>query len=340
MTMFKRVSIIVMLAIYLVLIPVFFRGSQYVLHVFIMCSQLSIVSLTVRVVFNVGELSFGQVVFVMAGAYASAILSTKVGLPFWLSLPLSGLISAAFAGLIGRAIFRLRGTYFSILTVILTEVARQGIRSLKYLGGPQGFHGIPRPEAVHIGKLILVPQFDATDRLPYYFVTAALLTITLLALGRLENSPTGAAFKATRQNAAVAQSLGINVARHRIMALSISAFFAGLVGSFTAHYVTIFYPETFSLWNSIDYVLYAFIGGIGNIWGPIIGSFALTWLWEYLGPSAQYRMVLFAVLVIVVILFLPGGIVSLVKSFPSLGGVLGKVLPRRAVQPDKKRRER
>ena len=82
MTMFKRVSVIVMLAIYLVLIPVFFRGSQYVLHVFIMCSQLSIVSLTVRVVFNVGELSFGQVVFVMAGAYASAILSIEAGLAF------------------------------------------------------------------------------------------------------------------------------------------------------------------------------------------------------------------------------------------------------------------
>jgi len=329
MTTFKRVSVVVILVIFLVLVPLLFRDSQYVLHVFIMCSQLSIVSLTVRVVFTVGELSFGQVVFVMAGAYASAILSTKMGLPFWISLPLSGLVSAAFATLIGRPILRLRGTYFSILTVILTEVARQGIRSLKFLGGPQGFHGIPRPESIHIGKFILVPEFNTTDRLPYYFVIAFLLTITLLVLWRLEKSPTGAVFRATRQNAAVAESLGINVTRYRILALSISAFFAGLVGSFSAHYITIFYPETFSLWNSIDYVLYAFIGGIEYLWGPIVGSFALTWLWEYLGPSAQYRMVLFAVLVIAVILFFPGGFLSLVKSMQSLRIVLRKVLPKR-----------
>ncbi|MGD0627127.1 MAG: hypothetical protein ABSB32_20770, partial [Thermodesulfobacteriota bacterium] len=92
-----------------------------------------------------------------------------------------------------------------------------------------------------------------------------------------------------------------------------------------AHYMTVFYPDTFSVWDSIYYVLYAFIGGINYLWGPVVGCFGITWLWEVLQPIAEFQMVVFAAVIISVILFLPGGLLSLEKFFPSWKMKLGQI---------------
>lgn len=312
----KLLPIAILLAVYLVAMPLGFRDNSYVIHVFILGSQLSIVALTVRLIYNVGELTFGQVAFVMVGAYSSALLTTQAGLSFWLALPLSGIVSAGFAALIGFPVLRLKGTYFAMLTLILVEVMRYGVKATDFLGGPRGFLGIPRPEAIQIGSFVLIPEFNAIDKLPYYYLMAGLFVFTILVLWRLDRSPIGAAFRAIRQDDALAASTGINVMKYKILAFSISAFFTGLVGSFAAHYMTVFYPETFSLWDSIYYVLYAFLGGIGYLWGPVVGAFGLTWLWEFLHPVAQFQRMVFSGAIVTMILFLPGGLFSLEKYFP------------------------
>lgn len=310
------IATIVLLLVYLVAIPLLFRDNKYVLHVFILCSQVSIVAITVRGIFVCGELTFGQVAFVMVGAYSSAILTTKAGLPFWFALPLSGILAAMFASLVGFPMLRLKGTYFCISSLILTEVLKHAAKALDFLGSNKGFYGIPRPSAIQIGTFTLIPEFTPYDRLPYYFLIALLLVITVAAFWRLDSSPPGRVFRAIQQDDGLAASLGINVIWYKIKAFAISAFFAGLVGSFSAHYMTVFYPESFSVWDSIHYVLYAFIGGMGYLGGPIVGTFALTWLWEFLHAAAGLQMVVFAAVIIVVILFLPGGLFSLEKFLP------------------------
>jgi branched-chain amino acid transport system permease protein len=321
---FKPLMIITGLALYLAVIPYVWRDDPYVLHVFILCSQLSIVALTVRLIFIAGELTFGQVALVMFGAYASALLAKKADFSFWVALPFSGILASLFAAVIGYPMLRLKGTYFAMLTLILAEVMRQAARAWKFVGGIQGMYKIPRPEALKVGSITLIPEFTVHDRLPYYYLVAALLILTLLALRRLDRSPLGAVFRAIKQDDAVVASIGVNVIGHRILAYTISAFFAGLVGSFSAHYMTVFYPDTFSVWDSIYYVLYAFIGGINYLWGPVVGCFGITWLWEVLQPIAEFQMVVFAGVIISVIFFLPGGLLSLEEFFPSLRVKLGQ----------------
>jgi len=325
--------VIIVAAIYLVVIPLLFRGNNYVLHVFILCSQLSIAGLTVRLMYTAGELTFGQVAFVMVGAYGSAILAIKAGFPFWCALPAAGILTGAFAALIGFPVLRLRGTYFAMLSLVLAEFMRHAVRSWDFLGGVRGLHNIPRPGAVQIGAFTLIPRFTPQDRLPYYYLIAVLLVITMVAFWRLDRSPLGRILRGIRQSDALAASLGVNVMKYKIMAYGIGAFFAGLVGSFSAHYMTVFYPESFSVWDSIYYVLYAFIGGIGYLWGPIVGCFGLRWLWEFLHPVAEFQMVIFAGVVIVVILFLPDGVFSVEKFFPSWWTRLTRILGGRFEKP-------
>ena len=313
-----KLCLIVLLAfIYLVGVPVLFRGDRYVLHVFILCSQLSIVALTVRLMFISGELTFGQVAFVMFGAYGSAILTMKTGMSFWVAMPCAGLLTALFALLIGFPVLRLKGTYFAMLSLILAEVIRHAVRSWEFLGGVKGLSNIPRPGSIQIGEFTLIPAFTPSDRLPYYFLIAVLFVITMTTFWRLDRSPLGAILRGIKQSDELAASLGVHVMKYKIVAYCIGAFFAGMVGSFSAHYMTVFYPESFSVWDSIYYVLYAFIGGIGYLWGPIVGCFGLRWLWEFLYPVARFQMLIFAAVVIVVVLFLPDGFISLEKYFHS-----------------------
>jgi len=322
--------IIILAAIYLVGIPILFRHNNYVLHVFILCSQLSIVALTVRLVYTTGELTFGQVAFVMFGAYGSGILAMKAGFSFWLALPGAGILTGLFASLIGFPVLRLKGTYFAMLSLVLAEVMRHAVRSWDFVGGVRGLYDIPRPDAIQIGTLALIPRFTPRDRLPYYYLIAFLLVITMVVFWRLDRSPLGRIFRGIRQSDALAASLGVNVMKYKIIAYGIGAFFAGLVGSFSAHYMTVFYPESFSVWDSIYYVLYAFIGGISYLWGPIVGCFGLLWLWEFLHPVAQFQMVIFAGVVIVVILFLPNGALSVERFLPSWWTGLSRILRKRS----------
>jgi len=322
---FRLLAIIVLLVLFVLVIPILFRNDNYILHVFILASEISIVALTVRLMYITGEFTFGQVAFVMFGAYSSALLATKAGVPFWVALPMAGILSALFALVIGFPVLRLKGTYFAILTLIIAEVMCQAARVWEFVGGDTGLENLPRPDAIHIGTFTLIPEFTAFDKLTYYYLIAYLLILTIVVFRRIDRSPLGATFRAIQQNDTLAVSIGINVRWHRILVFSISAFFSGLVGSFYAHYMTVFYPRSFSVWDSITYVLYAFLGGIGYLGGPILGSFGMIWLWEFMHPIQKFQPMIFAGAIVMVILFLPGGLFSLEKFLPSVAAQIGKL---------------
>ena len=310
MMLSKRLAILLLLLSYLVVIPLVFRQDRYVLHVFIVASEVAVVAMAVRLMNTAGELTFGQVAFVMLGAYFSALLVIKTNLSFWISLPLAGILTFVMALILGYPILRLRGTYFAILTLIIAEVMSQGARVWRFIGGDEGLIDIPRPHQITIGDFTLIPEFTADSKLPYYFLMAFILICTIIVFWRIEQTPLGSIFKAIKQNELLAGSVGINALWYRIFVFAISALFSGLVGGFYAHYMTVFYPRSFSVWDSVNYVLYAFIGGIGYLFGPIIGSFGMVWLWEFLGPFQRYQSIIFAIVITLVILFLPDGLMS------------------------------
>jgi branched-chain amino acid transport system permease protein len=295
-----------------VVVPVAASGAPYFIRVLTNCLILSFVSLGVWVTFAIGRINISQGAFAMIGGYTTAILSTRYGVPFWICLPLSGVAAAAVGALIGWPILRLKGVYFAMITLSLTEVVRLAALNFKDLTmGAIGIVNIPRPPAVALGGLVLVPSFEGADPLPFYFLAALLLSLGLLAVWRLSTSRLGWVFRSMRQNEDLASSIGINVAKYRVIAFSFCCFLAGLGGSFFAAYQQNIFPATYTVTDSINFMLYCFLGGLGFVFGPVVGAFLLVIAFEFLQFAQQYQALIYGVLMIACMLWLPNGILSL-----------------------------
>jgi branched-chain amino acid transport system permease protein len=299
-------------AVYLVLIPFFCYDSFYLLSVITTCSMLSAVSMGVWVTFSLGLINIGQAAFCTIGAYTTAILATKIDLSFWLCLPISGLMAALIGVLIGSAILRLKGIYFAMVTLIFGEAVRLFFMNGGTItGGPSGIWGVPKPDALSIFGVTIVPEFQATSYLSFYFLAAFLLMAVLGMMWRLKRSRLGLLFKAIKQNDALALSVGINLAKYRIIAFGIACSLGGLGGAFVATYMSNIYPNTFTVWDSVNFLLYCFLGGLDYLLGPVTGTLVLAGAFESLRVLQQYQGVLYACVMLAAIMWLPNGILSL-----------------------------
>jgi branched-chain amino acid transport system permease protein len=297
---------------YLVVLPVWFAGSAYILGVLTNASILSFISLGVWVTFAIGRINIAQGAFAMIGGYATAILSTRYGVSFWLCLPLAALVAAAVGAVIGAAILRLRGVYFAMITLSLTEAVRLAfLNGGEFTQGASGIVNIPRPGALEIFGLTIVPAFGGANPLPFYYLAAALLILGLLAVWRLTTSRLGWVFRSMRQNEELAASIGINVAKYRVIAYGFSCFLGGLGGAFFAAFHQNIYPATYSVTDSVNFMLYCFLGGLDFVFGPVVGAFLLVISFELLHDLQQYQTLIYGVLMISFILWLPNGLLSL-----------------------------
>jgi len=207
---------------------------------------------------------------------------------------------AGLAGaVIGSFILKLRGIYFSMLTICLTE----GIR-LAFLNGgsltqgSKGITGLPQP-------------FEGDSPLPMYYLSLALLAFGLLVTWRVHGSRVGRIFRAMRLNEDLAESFGTHVWRYRVLAFSIACALGGLGGSYFAVFTQSIYPQSFTVEHSIYYMLFCFLGGLEFVSGAMVGAFALTILFELLSEFQQYQTLVYGVLMIGVILLLPNGLMAL-----------------------------
>jgi branched-chain amino acid transport system permease protein len=298
--------------VYLVALPVWFAGSNYILGVLTNASILSFISLGVWVTFAIGRINISQGAFALIGGYTAAILSTRHGVSFWLCLPLAGLVAAAVGTIIGIAILRLRGVYFAMITLSLTEAVRLAfLNGGAFTQGASGIVNIPRPDALEIFGLTIIPAFRGADPLPYYFLAATLLILGLLAVWRLTTSRLGWVFRSMRQNEELAASIGINVAKYRVIAYGFSCFLGGVGGAFFAAFHQNIYPATYSVTDSVNFMLYCFLGGLDFVFGPVVGAFLLVISFELLHDLQQYQALIYGILMISCILWLPNGILSL-----------------------------
>ena len=284
---------------YLVGVPLILADQPYWLNVLTNASMLSFASLGVWVTFAIGRINIAQGAFAMIGGYTTAILATRYGLPFWLCLPLSALAAAAVGTAIGLPILRLRGVYFAIITLSLTEAVRLAfLNGGDFTKGATGIVNIPRP-----------PGIDGP--VAFYVLSAALLLLGLLAVWRLATSRLGWVFRSLRQNEELASSIGIDIARYRVIAFAFACAMGGIGGSFFAVAQQNIYPATYTVQDSINFMLYCFLGGLDFVLGPIVGAFLLSISFELLGALQQYQALLYGILMIAVMLFLPNGILSL-----------------------------
>jgi branched-chain amino acid transport system permease protein len=308
-----RVAVLAALGLaYLVVVPYHFRGSNYILGVITNASILSFISLGVWVTFSIGRINISQGAFALIGGYTTAILSTRYGVSFWLCLPLSGLVAAAVGTVIGAGILRLRGVYFAMITLSLTEAVRlAALNGGDFTQGASGIVNVPRPGALSLLGITIIPAFGGAEPLPFYYLAAGLLILGLIAVWRLTTSRLGWVFRSLRQNEDLAASIGINVAKYRVIAFGFCCFLGGVGGAFFAAFHQNIFPATYSVTDSVYFMLYCFLGGLDFIFGAVVGAFLLVISFELLHDLQEYQALIYGVLMISCILWLPNGILSL-----------------------------
>ncbi len=247
-----------------------------------------------------GQVSLGHAAFYGLGAFASGILSATYGVSPWLGIPSGVLASGLIAFATGGPILRLRGHYLAMATLGFGIIVYVLLVELKdFTGGPSGLTGIP-PLAV--GDFV----FDS-DREFYYLVWAICLGVLLISRNLVDSRP-GRALRAIHGSERAAESLGVDVAHFKLAAFVLSAMYAALAGGLYAHYTTFISPQPFGFMFSVRLVVMVVIGGLASIWGAIFGAAALTVLAELLHPFGDLDVVVFGLILMVVMIFMPQGL--------------------------------
>jgi branched-chain amino acid transport system permease protein len=287
--------------------------SSYQMHLLIMTSINIMLALSFSLLYSIGLLSMAAAGLWAVGAYCSALLVMKGGLSFWIALPASG-FCAALAGLIvGTIMVRVPGVGFLIKTLVLAMVVPEVFGYFEFFGGWAGILGIPGPDP--IGPLVFV------KKTPYYYLALGLLLLNILAFQALYTSRVGRAWSAIRLNPSLAETLGINLYGYRMLAFVVSSASAGVVGSLYAHYFQTLEPGMFSAFKAILIQIYSIVGGLGfYIFGPVVGAAIMTFVPEMLRISKEIEPIITGLVLILVVIFLPGGILSIpdrLRSFRS-----------------------
>ncbi len=247
-----------------------------------------LLALSMYVVLAVGQLSLGQAAFMGLGAYSSALMTLQLGLPFFLVLPLSCVAPVLFALAIGVPTLRLSGVYLAIATIGLGEVLRAVYLNVDLFGGALGLSGIPER-----GETWMI-----------YSLLAASIAILWL-VGR---SGVGRAMEAMREDETAAQVMGVNLRRYKMGALLASAVLAGLAGCLSAHVSSFIGPGEYGFEPAVTILSFALLGGIGTPLAPVAGAAILTLLPELLRGLSDLRLVFNGVIIVLAVLFLPGGL--------------------------------
>jgi branched-chain amino acid transport system permease protein len=257
-----------------------------------------------------GQISLGHALYFGIGAYATTILYTKFGILPWFGMVVGGVIAAAVALALGYQLFRLAGHYFTIATIVIAEAALLLVNNWDWAGAATGIQWDYAPDSW------ATLQF-ARSKLPYIYFALALLTATWLTTFWIETSRWGYWWRAVKDNADAAESLGVQIFRSKMAAAAISAFFTAVGGSFYAAFVQYIDPESVMAFQfSLLMALPAVLGGIGTLWGPALGALILIPLTEvtrsYLGGSGSgIDLIVYGALVMVVALARPEGLISL-----------------------------
>jgi branched-chain amino acid transport system permease protein len=255
----------------------------------------------------VGEINFGQAAFVAISAYVSSLLRIKLDWSFWLAAPVALLAVVVVAALIGLITLRLRGPFFVLVMLGFGEIVRLIIANWPDLtNGPLGLRPIAPPESLF--------GIDFGSKLGFYYLVLATLALSTAALARLVRARTGRMLVAVREDEVLAEFVGIPVMRYKVIGLCVSAFVAGLGGLLIGPFLTVLSPGQFSIFASVDMVVMVMVGGVGTLAGPLLGAVFLIYVPELLSFTRELRPAMMGLLLILVTMFMPGGLLGAVKA--------------------------
>ena len=274
---------------------------------------LSIASAGVWLTFYIGRINIGQAAWALTGGYVSAVLVVKYGVSFWLTVPVAGLVCALASILVGLPILRLRGVYFAMVTLVLSEVARLLALALPVTNGAKGITNIPLPGEISLFGLVLVPDFATLESVKpaFYYLAAGAMLLCFAAMYRLVNSRLGQLCRSLQQNEELASSIGVNVAYLRLLAYAVASFLGGVSGAIFSAISQSVYPSSFAVQDSINFMLNCFLGGLGYVFGPMIGTLVLYFGWDMLFLTGKYQLLIYASVLIALMLVLPNGLLSI-----------------------------
>jgi branched-chain amino acid transport system permease protein len=286
-------------------------GGDYYVHVFALVFTNVILAASLRPSLTCGQLNIGHSAFMSIGAYTSALLAKNLAVPFEISLLCGALLATAVGLAIGYPSLRLRGVYFAMVTVAFVEVIRLIAQLwVSLTRGMSGLSGIPKPSLLGI---------TLTTKASQYYLVVGLALVILLVLWKLEHSRLGLIWKSIGMGDNLAQSLGVNIARHKLLAFMLGCFFAGIAGSFYAHFIRFLFPPEFGFLMATNILVYNYVGGRGHFVGPIVGAIFLSLLSEPFRGS-PYETIFFSIAMLLTILFLPGGLITLPGKLAGLRG--------------------
>ena len=240
-----------------------------------------------------GQLSLGHAAFMSVGAFTGALLTIKTGMPFYLTILLSGLVTAAVAAAIGWPILRLTGDYLAICTLGFAEIVKVVFLNLEITNKALGLT-VPAPHTA----------------LPLPVTVLIVVILVIIASAFIDNSRFGRALKAIRDDEIAAESMGVNIARYKIQSFAVSAFMAGIGGCLYAHFLGYINPSDFGFLKSVDMLSMIVLGGLGSIPGAVFGASLLSAAPEFLRFMSQYRMLVYGALLVFLMVFRPNGLLG------------------------------
>lgn len=299
-----------LLILVIVLVVPLLVTNRYYAQILTMSLLFAIAALSLNLILGfTGQPTLAHGGFFALGAYGVAILTLTWGWNFWLALPAASLVAAFIGFLVGLPTLRTKGSYFAIATLCLGEIIYLVAGNwMEVTGGHNGLVGIPAPSPIPVPGLGKI-SFDS--QIPQYYLVLFFLLLTLFVMYRIRESLRGRTFMAVRTNEDLAEAVGINTFRTKLLSFVVANFFAALAGGIYASLIGSISPSVASIALTFNFLMYVMLGGVATLAGPIVGAFAIPILLEYLQFLQDYQMILFGVLLIVVIIYFPSGLMGL-----------------------------
>ena len=261
-----------------------------------------------------GQTSFGHAAYFGIGAYTAAVLGNFYNVTPWIGMIAGAFIATSVAFLVSYKLFKLKGHYFAISTLAVCEILRAVFSKWKYVGAGDGIKILFRPE----NKLFWL-ALDVQNRLPFLYITLAIMVIVFVTCRWLEGSKMGYCWKCIKESHEVAESIGITPQKYKVIAMMISACVAAIGGALYTQFFKYIDSSVFGLNVSMIFVLVTVLGGIGNVYGPIIGSIIYYGLelfmrQQFAGRSSGINLVIFGALIVIVVIYQPRGIMGIYED--------------------------
>ncbi len=299
-------------ALLLALVTPLFARSNYLLHILVMTEIYIILALSLNLVMGyAGLLSLAPPAFFGIGAYASALLSLRLGLSFWLGLAAAGASGLIFAVAIGVPSLRLSRHSFVIVTLSFTLLAQ--ILATNWTELTRGAMGLPGIPTVEIGGVRILSKTG------WYYLMLALVVITVFGFKALVDSRLGRAIVMVREDEVLAQAVGLNTNSVKLWAFAISGFLGGIAGSCYAHYISFIDPSLFDFYYTENLLIMVILGGAGTVWGVVAGAVIFNAVPELLRIHPELRTLLYGVVLLVAISVAPGGLAGWINAWRERG---------------------